>query len=71
MTTTGLGGQNRPPPYSNSNAFLTNQSSPRSRSKAKRSSQVRLRPNAIQRRPVYSRTPSQQQNNIPQSDSPV
>ncbi len=62
--------QNRPPPYSNPNGPIPNPFPPRSRSKRNRSSQVRLRSDISQtRRPAYSRTQSQNENNIPQSQS--
>ena len=66
-TAPALTQQNRPPPpYSTLNSSIQNDMPPRSRSKAKRRSQVRLRPDVARIRPAYSRAQSQTERGAPQ-----
>ncbi len=53
--------KNRPPPYSNENGLTENKVGARSRSKAQRRSEVRLRSDIRRIRPTYSRSESQRE----------
>ncbi len=53
--------KNRPPPYSNENGLTENKVGARSRSKAQRRSEVRLRADIRRIRPVYFRSEPQRE----------